>query len=524
MRAFMASSTNKRERRKKTRKRPLSLVYVELASGNGGMMRDLSEEGFAMRAMMPLRAGELTPFTFALDEFTRVEGRGEILWAEEGGRLAGVRFTEISPEALEQIEEWLTRPDAPLKPEKGGGKKEPAPNPTLEQLRQEMYTVPPRPDGAMPMEPPGTNAVVEAPVMQAESPSTANASVTARVEPPPEPVQPPEVKTPRSAPSDVRREEAHSDAPALPRLTLTPRVIEPDVAVSENGHTATREPEAVAVKQHWRTAPADETAEEDEGGGEAASRLPDISAILMQPPGKAPTVEPAAMPAVETLPPWVGSIPAEGSTERFPLKGLFAFMTLLALVVGVYVFRSEVGAGLIWLGQAMGGGQETQSQSAGPQNNSAPVTRTGNAGEPVANTSQPATGGDAGKSEPAGADGKNNQAAKQNPNPSSPVAPLSGMNVPAGGTESGQPEYMQAIAILRGKNADVDAPEALRLLWISVEKGNPNAEIELADMYWHGRGVIQNCDQTLILLTAAARKGNAEAQKLLLQFQKQGCE
>jgi TPR repeat protein len=78
--------------------------------------------------------------------------------------------------------------------------------------------------------------------------------------------------------------------------------------------------------------------------------------------------------------------------------------------------------------------------------------------------------------------------------------------------------------ILHGKNAHVDAPEALRLLWIAVEKGNSNAELELAEMYWRGRGVIQNCDQTLILLTAAARKGSAEAQRRLLQYRKEGCE
>jgi TPR repeat protein len=78
--------------------------------------------------------------------------------------------------------------------------------------------------------------------------------------------------------------------------------------------------------------------------------------------------------------------------------------------------------------------------------------------------------------------------------------------------------------LLGGRNGQVDMPEALRLLWIAVEKGNANAELELAEMYWRGRGVIQNCDQALILLTAATRKGSAEAQRRLQEFQKQGCE
>jgi TPR repeat protein len=78
--------------------------------------------------------------------------------------------------------------------------------------------------------------------------------------------------------------------------------------------------------------------------------------------------------------------------------------------------------------------------------------------------------------------------------------------------------------LLRGKNAAADTPEAVRLLWISVEKGHPSAEVALADLYWHGRGVVRNCDQTRILLSAAARKGNSEAQKRLQQFQREGCE
>ncbi len=78
--------------------------------------------------------------------------------------------------------------------------------------------------------------------------------------------------------------------------------------------------------------------------------------------------------------------------------------------------------------------------------------------------------------------------------------------------------------LLHGKNPTEDTSEAVRLLWISVEKGNPSAELTLAELYWHGEGVARNCDQTRILLSAAARKGNADAQKRLQQFQQEGCE
>ena len=64
----------------------------------------------------------------------------------------------------------------------------------------------------------------------------------------------------------------------------------------------------------------------------------------------------------------------------------------------------------------------------------------------------------------------------------------------------------------------------MRLLWTAVEKGNSKAEVSLAELYRRGEGVTRNCDQTRILLTAAARKGNAEAQRRLDKFLRAGCE
>src|ERR1700758_4579498 len=104
----MSPFTAKSERRKKPRNRPPSLVYVELPSGNGGRMRDLSEEGFAVRAMIPLRAEGNTYFAFSLSKTIRIEGEGEILWIAEDGRVAGVRFTQVTSTALEQIRKWLS--------------------------------------------------------------------------------------------------------------------------------------------------------------------------------------------------------------------------------------------------------------------------------------------------------------------------------------------------------------------------------------------------------------------------------
>jgi TPR repeat protein len=115
-----------------------------------------------------------------------------------------------------------------------------------------------------------------------------------------------------------------------------------------------------------------------------------------------------------------------------------------------------------------------------------------------------------------------------NPNPSSPTPAVDKPPLPkpppALSSEPGQQEFLQAQEILKNKNREGALPEAVRLLWVAVEKGNSGAEMALAELYWHGQGVSRNCDQAKILLTAAARKGNAEGKKQLEQFQREGCE
>ena len=533
------SITSQGERRRKSRKRPLSLVYVELANANGGMMRDLSTDGFAIRAMMPIRGGERTPFTFSLNENVKIEGEGQILWIEEGGRVAGVQFTSISDQARAQIQEWLVRPEAPPAEEPSSEKAEAAKNVTLEQLREEMHSVPPRPEGLYPMgpPPPATSAATES--LEAQTASTASAShPTQEVS---ESATIPEKSSEPTLPLET--EEPSGDAleepvpPPLPRISLTPKVV---VAIRGNRAPSPPWREPPASTEHWKAAHVGTNPPEPEQPAELAHNLPDISSILMQPPAK-PVRPSAHMTPVEALASWNGEPPPRESwTERLSLGNAITVMVILAILAGLYVFHREVGQRLIWLGEALGGVPDSQVEattkpSTVPQT-AAPLTPRPNsdAGAPPQNSStqaavQPDGSSPApGATSPAQGSGSNNNGAMTTNheaaslNGSSPVTPLSGMTT--AGNSEGQAEYDKAMQILRSRNSSVDTPEALRLLWISVEKGNSDAELELADMYWKGRGVIQNCDQTLILLTAAARKGSAEAQKRLLQYRKQGCE
>ena len=629
----MSVGTTKSERRRKTRKRPLTLVYVELAPGNGGMMRDLSEEGFAVRAMMPVRAGESTPFAFSLTEKIRIEGRGQIHWVQENGHVAGVRFLDLTAGTREQIREWLVRPEAPPKREAGASPKEM----TLEELRKEIHSVPARPEGkpsveepvlpktvvpepaevvepeemvapaavvapaeaVMPAEVPAKTAAPEPEIVEAKEPEVVAASEPQPVapllakepEPEPQPVVPvvaaaaepavpvvvekepgppppaipsapvveevapaapdvtvaPVEATPvASAPSvavaaptkvieptvapelEAKRETKfeEAEAPALPRLTLFPRVVDPEV---EPAAPQAASQEMAPPKLHWKPIPLveaqeSETKARETQAPETQAALPDISSILMQPAGKAHAPRPTPpIPPVEALPSWdPESMARERWSERFSLTSAIALMSVVALLASLYVFHKEVGQGLIWLGEQLGGVPESSSPAAIPANNSAPRTQSEQPAavqpDPSAQsqqTLQPTNTTADGAAE------EQDTAAKSN---AQPMTPLSGVAPPISSSpDTGQNEYTQALQLRRTKGAAA-MQEILRLLWVSVEKGNASAELELAQMYWHGQGVIQNCDQAHILLTAAARKGSAEAQRRLVEFQRVGCE
>jgi hypothetical protein len=704
----MSPITAKSERRKKSRNRPPSLVYVELPSGNGGMMRDLSEEGFAVRVMIPLRAGGNTYFAFSLSETIRIEGEGEILWIGEDGRVAGVRFTRVTSTALEQIRKWLSKPHEFSDREGIAGKRVAPPVSTLEQLREEIRSIPMggEPPKAIPDAPPppppeavpaaaeataSTPSLEDAPVPEsapppqtalpaqtapppestplAESAPPPQTALPAQTAPPPESTPlaestpPPQTALPaQTAPPPASTPLAESAPP--PQTTLTPQTAPPPEstplpgmalpglhATLLGGKKTAHEPEIISEQAATPVLPslpplekvpeasedvapktpaekilsrlrstmlsdrpvasapetpstspplavprplspmdneapvpppiADEikrgfppprptpietdtaseprpfiplSARNDRVSAEPQNpfqplgfaetnveppqhdpSLPDISQILIQPSGRRThySQNPSAFEPLPSPEPWSKRRLA-GWTDQFTLTRAVVIMIVLTLFAAVATFHREVGQSLIWLGELMGGIQihesrqpaATDAVSSGapirpPSNPSGSPSQEGAVAEPKAQDQRTAADG-AGlgnNAETALSDG-----AKNTVPPVTPLSDLAGPSSSTPGHEAGQAEYLQAMQILRGESTGASQREVVRLLWSAVEKGNPSAELALAEMYWHGQGVARNCDQTRILLSAAARRGSAAAEKRLRQFQREGCE
>jgi hypothetical protein len=547
------------ERRKKLRNRPRSLVYVELESANGGMMRDLSEEGFALRAMMPLRAGGKTQFAFSLDEGTRISGEGRIVWIKEDGHVAGIEFCGIPRSAREQIRKWLDRAHQPA----GRGPKVPAiaaaEPPTREELREEARSglsrvAQPTDEAAKaaPSPEPEVAPVALPEQPRLEQPREEARSTLSRVSQPTDeavkaaPSPEPEIAA-MDIPAPSRLEEPREEGGrALPCVVLpsvesakTAPLPEPEIAPSP-----LPQPEELVelaeVPMESVTAP----------GPEVQAELHEVS------PERSPvaTLEPLVTEAV--IDPLLGlELETEFSetldehrARRSLLMRVIGMLLVLTLIVGVAVFHREVGHALIWLGQIIAGddgARVPQSSVAEPPAQATVVPETTvPAGSPGVGDSSTGSApeGDraaASKTQPAAtssvievppilpAEPTTSTKARSAP----VLQPTSQQNrVPAPSnssgtaTDDGQQEYQQAERILRNRSSDEELAESVRLLWVAVEKGNADAEVALAELYRQGKGVARNCDQARVLLSAAARKGSAEARKHLEELVRGGCQ
>ncbi len=495
----MSQRTIESERRSDARKRPLSLVYVELTSANGGMLRDLSEVGFAVRAMMPLRVGEVTPFSFSLDEDTKLEGQCKVLWVEEGGRVAGLNFTEVPAGLREQVRAWLGEDEvytAPASQLERAAKTSQVS--TMEELREELRAVGARPEAPEKVETKIPELIEDKPLPAEEKQIAKEEKLAMQgTEPPVEESKPTQPVLVESAFTKLRKIE-------FPRSSVN---LEP-----------------LRVPQF-----------------EPGPRI-----------GSQPVPVLESLPALEPLPTlYETEYKSFGNKRKPSLTGTIMWLAIrmvivLALIAAAAVYHQPVGNALIWLGQKIVGEEAPEisplipkSAITPPEQEKSPASAASDSG--AANV--PALHAGTDKSSKETTPNADNAVAGvpeviENPSPEATKNPVPPAPVPLPATnkittftppvatapDGGQQELLAAQDILKNGQVGAGLAEAVRLLWSAVEKGNPGAEIALAELYWQGHGVAKNCDQTKILLTAAAKKGSAEAQKLLNQFLSEGCE
>lgn len=109
---------------------------------------------------------------------------------------------------------------------------------------------------------------------------------------------------------------------------------------------------------------------------------------------------------------------------------------------------------------------------------------------------------------------------------STPAAPTNATGpIVASLQGNGSEELAVAESYLNGTRGRTrDTGEAAKWLWRSFGKQNGTAALLLSDLYVHGDGVPQSCDQARLLLDAAARKGTLGATQRLTNLPSLGCQ
>jgi hypothetical protein len=266
--------------------------------------------------------------------------------------------------------------------------------------------------------------------------------------------------------------------------------------------------------------------------------------------------------------------PGREIAHRRRLSGAIALPILLLLAAGVFVFndKHQVGASMIRLGERLAGEYSHQPASSAPPAVApssvtsapgppefatvapligAPSATTPNASEPDSTDSASKTGSavqstlpvhrlDSGPASVAqGSNHENSEAragADRSRESDAPNFALRSEHVTvpekshtrnsdeAVRQDDGHTELALARQYLRGTTVPKDRDMAAHLLWVAVGEGNPQAELELADLYLGTDGVPQkNCAQARILLNDSSNSGNAEASQQLANIRSYGC-
>src|SRR5258708_38096191 len=93
------------------------LAYIHIEPNNGGIVLNVSGQGLCFHAIAPVEKNARFRFSL-LEQNRRITACGELAWTDEIQKIGGVRFTTLTTDAHEQIQDWISQPAAPLEEHK----------------------------------------------------------------------------------------------------------------------------------------------------------------------------------------------------------------------------------------------------------------------------------------------------------------------------------------------------------------------------------------------------------------------
>jgi PilZ domain len=102
------------ERRRHSRHKPNSIIYVALGPGNGGILVNLSAGGVSLQAAAKLNAEAELALNFRLQGIEQaIETLGCVTWLDPTQKEAGISFKDLPGNAEQQIAEWIASQEQP---------------------------------------------------------------------------------------------------------------------------------------------------------------------------------------------------------------------------------------------------------------------------------------------------------------------------------------------------------------------------------------------------------------------------
>jgi hypothetical protein len=87
-------------------------AYINIEPNNGGIVLNVSSGGLCFHSFDPVKRNGSIRFWFS-DHNQRIDAEAELAWMDETQK-GGLRFKALSPEAQEQIRNWMSQPGMPL--------------------------------------------------------------------------------------------------------------------------------------------------------------------------------------------------------------------------------------------------------------------------------------------------------------------------------------------------------------------------------------------------------------------------
>jgi hypothetical protein len=102
-----AGSSTERQLRGQHRHELRTLTYLTLEQANGGIVRNLNQNGLGAQMVAAVPPRQQVRIRFELrSPRLRVETRGEVVWSTFSGQ-CGIQFLDLSAETRRQINEWI---------------------------------------------------------------------------------------------------------------------------------------------------------------------------------------------------------------------------------------------------------------------------------------------------------------------------------------------------------------------------------------------------------------------------------